>query len=483
MEHSKLSEHKFKKGKFTTPWNEILKDIGVDNSWCHNRLPEYLWIGLIFDHYGREEGLQKIYQILQCMKNVDYGRILTRFSHILKLSEKEQKILFRDILSIIPKKVLSPLTLIFTYSNYPVFATSFVEGSVEERKEVIITVLDKTMDHQSNCSTDIRFIIMYYLFIIGKLHMPKEQIDLLIKYPHLKHDDMEMRMIRPFIRSMEIGILSVEKVNNEYLNAFWERISEMTECELYYLEFSSDDIKTDIYMEQVHEVYLYLSNLLVKTSPLDNKMLVLLGIATYSYKRAKEVVEHTLFNSISGRSAVRVLVENYIMMKYLLKNEESHEDIWTQYQYYGIGLYKLIVARSRESEERNTNSHVNYQYLEALVNEYKMEEFIDMETSYFDKQGIREKAITVGEKDLYGLYYDYDSSYEHGLWGAIRESSLIKCKNPAHQYHCVPDIEDNQKLMNVWPDCKMMLNRTIQLLDEVYGIPKQLITEEIAIEK
>ena len=45
-----------------------------------------------------------------------------------------------------------------------------------------------------------------------------------------------------------------------------------------------------------------------------------------------------------------------------------------------------------------------------------------MDTKYFDKQNIRLKAESVDEKNLFGLYYDYDSSFEHGLWGAIRES-------------------------------------------------------------
>ena len=38
-----------------------------------------------------------------------------------------------------------------------------------------------------------------------------------------------------------------------------------------------------------------------------------------------------------------------------------------------------------------------------------------MDTKYFDKQNIRLKAEDVGEKNLYGLYYDYDSSFEHGF--------------------------------------------------------------------
>lgn len=36
-----------------------------------------------------------------------------------------------------------------------------------------------------------------------------------------------------------------------------------------------------------------------------------------------------------------------------------------------------------------------------------------------DKITIRDKAIEVDEKELYDIAYDYDSSFAHGLWGAI----------------------------------------------------------------
>lgn len=95
---------------------------------------------------------------------------------------------------------------------------------------------------------------------------------------------------------------------------------------------------------------------------------------------------------------------------------------------------------------------------------------------------LRLKAEDVGEKNLYGLYYDYDSSFEHGLWGAIRESSLLKCNNPAHKYHFVPDVEDETRLKTVLPDCIMIMNKTISFLDEIYGIPEQLLNEVINFE-
>ena len=255
----------------------------------------------------------------------------------------------------------------------------------------------------------------------------------------------------------------------------------MTECVIFVINFPEENRSITAYMESLHEVFVYLSELLIASNMLDEKMKVLLGIATYSYKRLKEIYRHQLFNSISGRSCVRVLIEDYIMMKYLIKNEAFHENIWRDYQLYGMGLYKLVLARHRESDCLK-ESHFDEKYIEALVNEFKGEEFINMDTRYFDKQNIRSKAESVNEKSLFGLYYDYDSSFEHGLWGAIRESSLLKCNNPAHKYHCVPDIEDEIVLKTVLPDCVMIMNKTILFLNELYGIPEQLLNEVINYE-
>lgn len=41
---------------------------------------------------------------------------------------------------------------------------------------------------------------------------------------------------------------------------------------------------------------------------------------------------------------MRVLVEDFIMMKYLSKNEALHDNIWRDYQLYGMGLYKLVLG-------------------------------------------------------------------------------------------------------------------------------------------
>ncbi len=481
MEHSKLSDHKFKKGKFITPINEIMSELGKEESWYYGRLPEYIWLALILDYYGRKDGLAKCYVIIKKLHQLAPRLTTPRLSKILELDNEVQQEFYGFILNTISPDVMVSLTAIFTYSKYPCFSSYFCIPSslVDDRIKKISAVMEKTSDHQTHFSTDIRFVVLYFELLSDRLHMPKEILDLILEYPRLSHADEKMKMIRPTIRSSEMVQMAIEPYNENYLNLFWEEVSRMSDCELFYVDMADDIPDTQEYVAHIKAVLSYYSELLTITRPLDNKMLVLLAIATYSYKRILELVEHKLFHTISGRSIARGLIENYIMMKYLLKEEGNHKDIWTEYQYYGIGQYKLIVERIKESGKELTDSHVQVKYMDILVNEYKNKEFIDMDTTYFDKKNVREKAISVDEKELFGFYYDYDSAFEHGLWGAIRESSLIKCSSPAHQYHCVPDIENKQILKSVWKDSFDIMDKILAILEDNYGCPAHLKMEGI----
>lgn len=480
MKQSSLSSHIFKKGKFITPINSIplMHELSDNKSWTYGRMPEYLWIGLILHHFGRDEGFRKLNSIILELHKISPELNVLCMSRLLELEQEKQENFYDFIVNCIGKDALVPLTVVLTESKYSAFARKFCcpDYSIEDRCDTLISTMRELMDHQSHNSTDIRFVALYFHLLSGKMHLSKEEIELITKYPTITHDDELMRMARPSIRSLEMMILQFEETDVDYINYFWRCISEMTDCSLYSVNFPQENRSLGAYMENLYEIFDYLTGLYTTTSALDDKMSVLLGIATYSFKRLKEVYEHNLFNTISGRSCVRSLIENYIMMKYLVKNESSHTNIWQDYQLYGLGLYKLVLSRHRENSVVG-EPHFDQKYVEALVNEFKEESFIDMDTKYFDNQNIRLKAESVDEKQLYGLYYDYDSSYEHGLWGAIRESSLLKCNNPAHKYHCVPDINDQNVLKTVLPDCVMIMNKTVSYLDELYGIPEKLLKE------
>lgn len=483
--YSRLSAHKFKKGKFITPINSLekLKVLQDGKSWTYGRMPEYLWIGLILNFFGRQEGFEILGRAVSLLHKLAPDLNTVRISQILKLDSEIQKRFYGYLEFVGAKEALAPLTIYLTESRASVFVEYFYcqEQDFEVRCEILTQTMRDLMDHQSHKSTDVRFVALYFNIIAGKMHILKSQAELLDAYVISEHSDTIMADARPTVRSLEMMILTFEEVDSEYLREFWRCVSEMTECNLLAVKFAEENRDITAYMEKIHEVVSYFAELFTATNPLDNKMNVLFGIVTYSYKRLKEIYEHNLFNSIAGRSCVRVLIEDYIMMKYLVKNEIQHTNIWREYQLYGIGQYKLVLSRYREAGVKN-ESHFDMQYIEALVNENENEEFIDMDTKYFDKTGIRDKAVSVGEQELYGLYYDYDSAFEHGLWGAIRETSMLACNNPAHKYHCVPDVDDEVVLRSVLSDCVMVMNKTIAFLDEIYGVPEQLLNEVINFE-
>lgn len=257
MRHSKLSDHTFKKGKFITPINSLpmMQEFEDEKSWTYGRMPEYLWIGLLLKYYGREEGLRKSYGIISALHKLAPDLYTARLSQIIKLDTDIQKRFYDYIVCMGAKEALAPLTIYLTASRAPVFAECFYcsEQSIDDRCKAIVQTMRDIMDHQSNEATDIRFVALYFNQLSGKVHLLKEQVDLLVAYPASKHSDEIMRMARPTVRSLEMMILTFSNTDSEYLKGFWRCVSEMTECNIFTVEFPEEKRNISAYMEKLHE--------------------------------------------------------------------------------------------------------------------------------------------------------------------------------------------------------------------------------------
>ena len=469
-----LNGHELKKGVFVTPMNSI--EFLQPCSWFTERLPEYLWLGLILHSFDeRKEGLQRIMQMLHSISYASNSWPFPTMSGLLALDDNLQRSIFQIIVDSKFGMALSPLTLLYTYSEYPVFSSVFSKENIdfEESLAVLETVIRKMGDNQSNFATDVKFCVLYYRIVSGKMHFPIDVIKDFSLYPLIEHSDEEMRSIRPMIRASEMNLL---QVNRRFMDDFWSKCGAMFECKSFTIPYDKG-VSADYagnFSNFVKDVVLYYGDLYRIANPIDDKMLVLLGLSTYSYKRFIEIVEHDLYNAISGRAIVRVLIEDFIMMKFLLKEESQKPNVWKEYQDYGMGGLKLVTERfSSKGKTHDENSHLDLRFLNALVDMYKNRLLLNMDTRMFGGEGIREKFDAVDEKELYFIY-DYDSGFEHGLWGAIRESSLLICDTPGHQYHCIPDVENLQKMKSVWHDAVLLMKKTIKLLVDQFGISDEL---------
>lgn len=247
----------------------------------------------------------------------------------------------------------------------------------------------------------------------------------------------------------------------------------ITSCKPVSIVFEQDETDYKGFIEHFQKILEYILHSNKEKSLAEEKFDVIVGSITYALKIFIEMTEKSLGNSILGRHGVRTIIEILIILKYLLKRESANPNIWEEYKLYGISKYKLVLLKARETD-LDITAHFVPPVADALVNEIRWEEFIDIDLKYFDKQGIREKSIDAGEKELFDLFYDYDSSFAHGLWGAVRESAMLRCDNVAHQYHAIPDIMGNQILSDTNADSFKTMQRLLSLLIGIYDVPKEL---------
>lgn len=470
---SKLSEHKFKKGIIVSPFNNSFGEMLKLNSWARDRLPEYVWLGLILNKYGRKEGLKKAESILWQLAQIDIELTQPKISKILNLSLDKQEKVFKIICNYIDPNVLAPLTIVFRTKENDLFSKYFYDRAqtVDQRISVIKDIIRKCFDHQSNQATDLRYLCIGFLFFKGKVHATGMTVEAIKNYSKTDHKDEKMKIYRPSIRSFEGLGMDIDETNANFISYFWEELGLVTDCSPHYIKFTQ-------HKEELVESFLdtkkVIENIIVlnKSKLLeDAKFNVLIGSMIYILKIADEVLNKELENAILGRHALRTILEVYIMMKYLVLKEKDRNNIFEDYQVYGVGKYKHILLRVRESSIINEQSHIVVPLLESIVNEPMWEEFMNIDVRFFDQQNIKKKFEEVNEKELYETYYEYGTNYAHGFWGAVRESSLLFCDNPLHKYHSVPDIYFKQKLTSVAFDIDRILKLYIQLLSKTYEFP------------
>lgn len=466
---SDLKSHKYKKGLIQTPMNTIPNTQSV--SWTNDRLPEYLWLGLILMNYPRTQGIEKVGTILREISQKNEFILKPKLSEILALSNIEQENIYQIISKNINPKVLEPLTVIFTNSKFPILNKYFNSFtiSINEKIDILSNAVKLYYEHQSHEATDLRFVVTSIMIFQGKLKLPRgsDLEDALKNYPYTQHEDEKMRKYRPFIRTLEMMDIQTSP-NKNFIDLFWKEIGLKTKCNPLIIEFKQEEVQMNykLYISEYQEKISHLINSKKELSIMDDKFDVIVGTATFALKIFNDVIEKGLDDSILGRHAYRTVLESYINIKYLQKIESEHENIWQEYKIYGIGKYKLPLLKDREVTETKDETHFIEPIVEILINEIVWEEFLDIDLRYFDNKKIKEKFEEVGEKYLYEVLYEYDNNFIHGFWGAVRESSMLHCNNPTHKYHSIPDINFEQKMPSINDDIYRIIDKFSKLIDE-----------------
>lgn len=479
MERIKLSKHIKKGDTLYTPYTNP-EGLGAKlslSSWAKNWLPEYLWIGLIIHKYGRKIGLEKINNIIYELNS--HSICIPQFSKIHELEQEQRENFWSIVLNYVDRNVLAPFTIVATPDVDDVFYNFFFDYSIniDDSISELFSIIEKCSTFHDELTTDICFSVNWFYIKNGRLKI-SSKLDMLPQalttYYKYNHSDEKMRIYRPAIRATFQGVSSIDS-SKIFSKMIWEKLAEIMECNpLVIVWDGNEEMKL---FEKITKVidYIVATN---DNKKMDDKYAVVMGITCYIYKIYREISEKKLQNDISGRILFRTMIESYINLKYIMLQEKEIPDVYNRFKAYGVGKYKLIMAKMREDKYSvSDDAQLHQKIMEILVNEEMDEAFVNTSFGYFDKTQINKKFIYCDEQMLYEIYYEYGTNFSHGFWGAIRESSMLICDNPTHNYHMVPDYNAEQKLRSIQADCDMLLRKLFELISEYIELPDFYYTD------
>ena len=431
------------------------------SSWMDDRLPDMLWAALIVASVDRDNAL---------------GQFRRIFNFIGKHEQREQ---LHDLtltgIGGLDKNLRSELIGFIVEpppASYALSVLRLFEGLpareewhqclplVEPDVDLLMSAVGTTLWHQSQEATDCRWVRLMGKVVAGKLHMPRDMANDLLKYPN----ESDQRAVRPFVRATEISFGLEEDTSLAWPRAFWDESWANTPCiasSQRYEQPSFDEVVTrraiselreqlEVHWEQTHS-----------TTAIDAKHDAVFGMAFFCLRILDEMMGIGIDSSILGRLGLRTILEVRINLKYMLVQDAP--DLWKKWREYGAGQAKLNALKFDDSIE--PPKYINVESIEQIASEDMWEEFRTIDLASWSGLDLRKISEESDLKDTYDQHYSWTSGYAHGMWGAVRESSYQVCENPLHRMHRYPA---RIPLHDTVDDTAKLVDGILEHLDEAY---------------
>ena len=366
---------------------------------------------------------------------------------------------------------LRPLLLVKALPGYAHWQRGIAVEATNADWSTLADGVTNTFDHQSQISTDVRWLKLVEKILIGKMHFADKmahRVEEYFNYPN-KGD---LRSVRPSIRASEM-ILRRDPPS-PWIEEYWRQLREETACvdsseESEYSEVSVPVLDKDtIFNARAALIERFLAQ---KSSiRTDAKLDTAFGFCLYCVSLLEEVAAPPISQLILGRLGLRSLVEAVITFSYLVKTDD--DKIWMTYRRFGSGQAKLAFLKLEETTgDRPT--FVESETLEAIANEDLWQEYVEMELGHWADLNLRDLAVKSGTKDMYDAFYGYTSAFSHTHWCAVRDTNFTTCHNPLHRLHRIP--RPLHRLMpSVVMDAAGLTNRAFDLLETTYPSMEKL---------
>jgi hypothetical protein len=479
---SHIDQHKRDGNKLRPPFTQL--PLMTPSSWADDHMPEMLWAVLLTGVFNRKDYLNclRALAILCCEwfvkdesteeklakpdpeAGINFGIVVDQ-TKLAEISDAQ----FEQFVAIILKHplgyaALRPLLLVESLPGLERWKKSLGVEAASDDWHTLGTAVAGVLDHQSEASTDIRWFKVILPIISGRMFYPEsmaERLEELRLFP----DKGDMRSVRPHIRSSEM--LLRRNPPSAWIQEFWAELLKRTRC----IDPSSEGYSfvdtvinpKPLYAARYQVIQRFKENITAKRA--DARLDSAFGLVLYGLSIVEELGFHRIHVRITGRLALRALVEANITLRYLAQKDD--EKLWKSYRVYGAGQAKLAFLKAQEVEG-DLPPFIDEEALHQIANEDAWQEFLDIDIGHWANSNLRKLAIECGAKDLYDKYYDWASTYAHSHWGAIRDTNFITCHNPLHRLHRIPRL-DHRTLNSVEGDAIELVNQMLEFLDGLYA--------------
>lgn len=420
-------------GKQLLPPFAKMGDKIVFSSWANDRMPDMLWAVII-----RGIGDQKF--------------AISEYRRILKfIIDNEQKESYADITHSGIAKIFPELRtkLIACITANPITARALTIlrlfealpakedwlkhlPSDEADIDLLMASVGSTLWHQSQESTDCRWVRLMGQLLAGKLHVPREMAKNWLGYP----DVGDQQAVRPSIRAAEV-LEPLEPKDKTWPKAFWHEAWENTSCLVLQHDQPKSQPDNSTICSEISRTTQRVEEQWQKThstTDIDARHDAVFGMVLYSLRVLEEMVSSGIGPGILGRLGLRTILEVYLSLRYLLLKDDPH--LWKKWRAYGAGQAKLNALRF--DTDVDLPKFISIEWLEQIAGEDLWEEFLTIELGSWSGLDLRKMSDQSGTKNIYDAHYSWSSGYVHGTWGPIREACFATCGNPLHRLNRYP---------------------------------------------
>ncbi|SNR84691.1 hypothetical protein SAMN05880556_10195 [Azospirillum sp. RU38E] len=426
-------------------------------------MPDVLWAVLLTSALPRDEYLSYFRLVVDAAYKSDLKMGILH-SDGAKLTERQFDSLFAPLFA--DAGVLNALTPLLLFENLPDrqhWMRHLTLLDYEQALQSLAQAVARTLDHQSEASTDCRWLKLVFMMAAGMMQMPTELARPIIGFPRIG----DMRSVRPSIRAAEIALSSMpDKEQNQWPAAFWKECWDKTDC-VPAPQREPESGQAEGVARQLIELYALVGDhffSVCETTDINPRLDAVFGMVLYGINLAMTLNHGTAHRRVEGRLAIRTLTEIVITLSFLLKRDNPN--LWQKFRSHGSGQAKLTFLKMIDFESELPD-YIDLDEIEMFANEDIWQEFTSIELGNWAGMDLRKMSEEAGLIDVYDKYYGWPSGYVHGQWGALRDTVFDLCLNPLHRYHRIPSLP--KRLMgSVAIDALHLVNMLLDSLNMAY---------------